>query len=72
MKKKTEAFLLPTVKGNIITNQQYIRILDKKPVRKLASARTRIQVKAPKRVTEHCSLLEVVKTLIPEVKIKTK
>ena len=71
MKKKAEAFLLPEVKGNIITNQQYIRIIDKKPVRKLASARTRTQVKAPERVTELCPLLEVVKTLIPEVKIKT-
>jgi len=38
-KKAVLAYLLPEVKGNIIINQQYIRVLDKKPVRKITSAR---------------------------------
>jgi len=54
------SFLLPEVKGNIIINQQYIRVLDKKPVRKITSARPIMRARAKERVEESpdlCPLL---------------
>lgn len=74
-RKADPTFLLPTIKGNIMTRQQYIRVLDKKPVRKITSARAATQVNAPERVDkshELCPLLQIVKTLIPDIEIKTK